>query len=148
MGTLTWRRAVCMCPALGVIPPDDKSLQSSIRCAPPRSAAMAWSTDSTQISRTKPFCIFLLLGKAGCCCLATSDSRSNGGGRPLERVLCHHLNCPWIPQIPKARLRGLRKYLTARAVVDLDQRAEVARLQVALDSATAIRSTVDVLVPK
>jgi hypothetical protein len=38
-----------------VIPRDAKSLQSSMRSAPPRSAATAWSIDSTQISSTKFF---------------------------------------------------------------------------------------------
>src|ERR1700683_1343390 len=53
MGIATCRRADRISPALGVIPPDDKSLQSSMRCAPPRSAATARSTDSKQISRTR-----------------------------------------------------------------------------------------------
>ena len=37
-------------PGLGVMPPSSRLLQSSTRCAPPLSAAIADSTESTQIS--------------------------------------------------------------------------------------------------
>src|ERR1700746_3251322 len=40
-----------MSPELGVTPPSSRLLHSSIRCAPPCSAATADSTESAQISR-------------------------------------------------------------------------------------------------
>src|SRR6266508_908948 len=43
-------RATAIAPALGVVPPSSKLSHSSTRSAPPRSAAIADSTESTQTS--------------------------------------------------------------------------------------------------
>src|SRR6516164_5058013 len=53
---ITWRPifrprlAILMQPALGVVPPSIRLSQSSTRSAPPRCAAKAPATESTQIS--------------------------------------------------------------------------------------------------
>src|SRR5262245_60810219 len=43
-------RAIAIAPALGVVPPSNKLSHNSTRSAPPRSAASADSTESTQTS--------------------------------------------------------------------------------------------------
>jgi hypothetical protein len=48
---LTAALTALMRPALGVMPPSLNALHSSMRLAPPFSAAIADSTESTQISR-------------------------------------------------------------------------------------------------
>src|SRR5215510_15657423 len=66
----------------------------------------------------------------------------------LERVLKSHLNHSRIPQAPHSGLEILRERLTVRIHVYRNQRTEVARLQIALDSPASIRTTVDVRVPE
>src|SRR5215510_10123147 len=66
----------------------------------------------------------------------------------LERVLKSHLNHSGIPQAPHSGLEILRERLTVRIHVYRNQRTEVARLQIALDSSASIRTTVDVRVPE
>src|SRR5580658_8310356 len=47
-----WRRTEAIKPAPGVMPPSSRSEQSSTRFAPPRSAAIADSTESIHTSRS------------------------------------------------------------------------------------------------
>jgi hypothetical protein len=49
---LTAVRTALIKPALGVIPPSLSALHNSMRSAPPLAAAIADSTESTQISRS------------------------------------------------------------------------------------------------
>src|SRR5437763_2883095 len=54
-------RTVEISPALGVTPPSRRLLHNSMRCAPPRSAAIADSTESAQTSRITESLIYPLL---------------------------------------------------------------------------------------
>jgi len=47
-------RVAAIIPALGVVPPSIRSSHSSTRCAPPRWAATADSTESRQTSSARP----------------------------------------------------------------------------------------------
>src|SRR5215813_10738659 len=67
---------------------------------------------------------------------------------PLERVLKSHLNHSRIPQAPHSGLKILRERLTVRIHVYRNQRTEVARLHIALNSSASIWTTVYVRVPE
>ena len=56
------RRTAAIKPVLGVIPPSRRSLHNSMRCAPPCSAAIAESSESTHTSRMRS--LFMMLASA------------------------------------------------------------------------------------
>src|SRR5579863_2992427 len=62
-GTDTAARAVSISPALGVTPPSINPLHSSMRAPPPRSAATAEATESTQTSTRTAFMIGRLFAR-------------------------------------------------------------------------------------
>src|SRR5437016_8556336 len=105
------RRTAAIKPVLGVIPPSRRSLDNSMRCAPPCSAAIADSTESTHTSRMKS--LFMMLASARNApsgqanqiyrprVLAAVELRSlRPVCRDSESVLQRHLQHTGLPQVP------------------------------------------------